>query len=82
MRPVKNELILFLNLIMETTLVVLYYDWLITLPDEIVKIWMGRWSGVTVCFLLNRYVPLLAYIPVAIGMFSPPWGRQASTRLL
>lgn len=55
------------------TTAILYFDYLVTLPDEIRRIWFSRFTGATVLFLLNRYVPIIGYIPILLSMVAPPW---------
>ncbi|TDL17545.1 hypothetical protein BD410DRAFT_794241 [Rickenella mellea] len=52
---------------------ILYYDYLATLPEEMRRIWTARFSGATLLFLLNRYIPVFGYIPVLYALFDPPW---------
>ncbi|KAF8590763.1 hypothetical protein K439DRAFT_1657135 [Ramaria rubella] len=55
--------------------VVLYFDWLLTLPLEIDRFWTSRVKGPTVLFLLNRYFPIVSLVPEMTayftGVFSP-----------
>lgn len=53
--------------------VLLYSDYVITLPDEIRRIWGARFTGATVLFLLNRYVPMVGYMVILTSLFHPPW---------
>ena len=57
---------------------ILYFDYLLTLTTEIRRIWTARFSGATLLFLLNRYVPLVGYIPVMVSLFDPPWSIEVS----
>lgn len=43
-------------------LVVVVYDWLLTLSDEIRLVWKRKLTGATVLFLLNRYTTLIMYV--------------------
>jgi Family of unknown function (DUF6533) len=56
-------------------LVVLYYDWLLTLWLEIDIFWKRRMTGPTVLFILNRYFPLVSLVPEMVayctGALSP-----------
>ncbi|KAI0310715.1 hypothetical protein OF83DRAFT_1178264 [Amylostereum chailletii] len=53
-------------------LVVLYYDHIITLPNEISRIWprFGSRSRPAFLFFLNRYVPFFGYIAVSAFSFT------------
>ncbi|KAF9000227.1 hypothetical protein BDQ17DRAFT_683281 [Cyathus striatus] len=48
--------------------VLLFYDWLITLDDEITYIWPSRWSSTKAIFLLNRYVNLGLQLAVEVHL--------------
>ncbi|ETW76079.1 hypothetical protein HETIRDRAFT_330400, partial [Heterobasidion irregulare TC 32-1] len=48
------------------SLVILYYDHLITLPAEVSRIWSRARSKPALWFFLNRYVPFLAHIIVVV----------------
>lgn len=45
-----------------TCLALLFYDYLLTLDDEIRCVWKRRFSGVTVTFLALRYGTLLCAV--------------------
>jgi len=51
--------------------VILYYDYIITLPGEIQFLWPPHnkqgWSMAT--WFLNRYIPLLGYLPTVLSYF-------------
>jgi Family of unknown function (DUF6533) len=51
----------------------LYYDYLLTLPQEIQFLWPphNKQGWFTLACLLNRYVPMIGVIPVAISYFFP-----------
>lgn len=44
----------------------LYYDYLITLPDEVQHFWFKRPTAVTVFFFLNRYLNLIGNVPLIL----------------
>jgi len=49
-------------------IVILFYDYLLTLNDEKQLIWsIKRFTVANVIFYLNRYVTLLGYIPILLG---------------
>ncbi|KAI9443927.1 hypothetical protein H4582DRAFT_1045945 [Lactarius indigo] len=49
-------------------LAILYYDYLLTLPLEIQYLWYPNKLGwFTVACLLNRYLPILGHIPLAVS---------------
>ncbi|KAF8513994.1 hypothetical protein BU17DRAFT_94856 [Hysterangium stoloniferum] len=49
---------------------ILYYDWLLTLPEEIDRYWRPKCTGPTILFFLNRYIPFIVFIPIMISYFS------------
>ncbi|KAI0290245.1 hypothetical protein BC826DRAFT_1106593 [Russula brevipes] len=53
--------------------VLLYYDYLLTLPREILYLWPphNKQGWFTAACLLNRYVPVLGHIPVVVSYFIP-----------
>ena len=52
-------------------LVMLYYDYLLTLPREIQFLWPphNRQSWFTLAFFLNRYIPIIGVLPIAVSYF-------------
>ncbi|TFY57578.1 hypothetical protein EVG20_g8490 [Dentipellis fragilis] len=42
-----------------SSLVLLFYDHILTFPDEVELIWRSRWSVSKVIFLMNRYIPYI-----------------------
>ena len=54
-------------------LVVLYYDYFLTLPREIMFLWPphNKQGWFTFGCLLNRYVPVLGTIPVVVSYLIP-----------
>jgi len=51
------------------TLVILYYDYVLTLHREIQFLWPphNKQGWFTIACLLNRYIPLLGYLPVVVS---------------
>jgi len=47
----------------------LYYDHLITFPEEIRKIWKHRLSFLNILFIINRYTTCFGYIPIVYFTF-------------
>ena len=41
---------------------ILIYDQLITLSDEVEHVWKRKWTGATLLFFLNRYATLFKTI--------------------
>ena len=54
----------------------LYYDWILTLPLEIRRVWASKFTFGTYLFFINRYVSVIAYIPIVLSLFNPPWDIQ------
>jgi len=50
----------------------LYYDHLITFPQEVRKIWKRRLSFLNVLFIINRYTTCFGYIPIMYFTFKSP----------
>ncbi|KAA1473562.1 hypothetical protein DENSPDRAFT_279792 [Dentipellis sp. KUC8613] len=59
--------------------VILYYDYLLTLPAEVRLFWFrsrrARWSWPSILFFLNRYAALLGHVPFIIEVFIFPANR-------
>jgi len=51
-------------------LVILVYDYMLTLPDEIQYFWAESWDITTVLFFFNRYLPMVVFGPVAAAFFT------------
>ncbi|KAI0078631.1 hypothetical protein K474DRAFT_1660250 [Panus rudis PR-1116 ss-1] len=62
------------------SLAILYYDWILTLPDEISLYWQRRCSFTSFLYFLNRYSSLIAHIPVAVQIYSPRLSIQTYVR--
>jgi len=54
-------------------LVMLYYDYLLTLPREIQFLWPphNKQGWFTLACLLNRYVPTIGLVPIVVSYFIP-----------
>ncbi|KAI0351648.1 hypothetical protein OH77DRAFT_1410658, partial [Trametes cingulata] len=55
---------------------ILYYDYILTLQDEVERYWGSKVSAISVLFFINRYLSLFAHIPVIIefyGTHSEMW---------
>ena len=52
-------------------LVIIFYDYFLTIDDEVERFWDRRPSMPTVLFFMNRYLPLLSIVPAALqeGLF-------------
>ncbi|KAF8994455.1 hypothetical protein BDQ17DRAFT_1366787 [Cyathus striatus] len=65
--------------VMVLLIVILFYDYFLTLPEEVERFWKTkRISWASTFFYLNRYLSLLGHIPVAFQIF---WESRASERL-
>ncbi|KAI0078632.1 hypothetical protein K474DRAFT_1770934 [Panus rudis PR-1116 ss-1] len=52
------------------SLTILYYDWLLTLPEEIRLFWKHKFSATSLLYYINRYASLLAHVPVGIEFYT------------
>ena len=54
-------------------LVMLYYDYFLTLPREIQFLWPphNKQGWFTLAFFINRYIPMIGILPVVISYFLP-----------
>ena len=57
--------------------VLLYYDFLLTLPDEVTHFWRPRKNLVKVLFLLLRYFSIFAHLPNT-AKFLATWSAEVS----
>lgn len=58
---------------------ILYYDWLLTLPDEIAHLWRvppSRRVLPMLCFFILRYVALIGHAVIAVEFFSLSVGAE------
>ncbi|KAI0062120.1 hypothetical protein BV25DRAFT_1825981 [Artomyces pyxidatus] len=58
----------------------LYYDHLITFPDEVARIWSRPFSRPSFLFYLNRYIPFFGNIAVSVFTFSDLASTDKSCR--
>lgn len=61
------------------SLVILFYDYMLTLPDEIELFWKAETSWVARFFLITRYFSLVGNIPIALQSYSD-WSTSVSAR--
>jgi len=54
-------------------LVILFYDWVLSLPDEVKYIWKAKLSGIKIAFLFNRYI-----LPIDILFAAYIWSGRAT----
>ena len=54
-------------------LVLLYYDYVLTLPREIQFLWPphNEQGWFTLAFFINRYIPIIGVLPIAVSYFVP-----------
>ncbi|EIN08183.1 hypothetical protein PUNSTDRAFT_134577 [Punctularia strigosozonata HHB-11173 SS5] len=58
----------------ETSSLALFaYEYLITLSEEIEKVWKQPWTSASILFMLNRYYTMLELLAVALISFNPAW---------
>jgi len=55
------------------SMVILYYDYMITLSREIQFLWPphNKQGWVTAAYLVNRYISVLGYLPLVVSFFIP-----------
>jgi len=72
---VDNELFIY-ECILVASFVVLYYDYILTLSDELDRYWVRRrkMTIATILFFLNRYLSIFGYMPFFISYFWPSSG--------
>ncbi|TCD62223.1 hypothetical protein EIP91_007202 [Steccherinum ochraceum] len=71
------DAIIFSNYFIVSAITLLYYDFLLTLSDEINLYWRGRqrwWTWAPILFILNRHLALAVHVPVVLLFFAqlPP----------
>ena len=68
----KDSAILFLGGLADF-LVILYYDYVLTLPQEIQFLWPphNKQGWFTLVCLSNRYIPMIGVLPVIISFLIP-----------
>ncbi|TBU39216.1 hypothetical protein BD309DRAFT_993908 [Dichomitus squalens] len=49
---------------------ILYYDFLLTFPEEVERYWTGVWSWASFFFFLNRYMSVVCYVPFAYEFYA------------
>ncbi|KAF9790362.1 hypothetical protein BJ322DRAFT_1104022 [Thelephora terrestris] len=57
----------------------LFYDYLLTLQDEIQYVWKGAKSWVFFLFLINRYMPMIYTIWAFVALDYPPYTEKLKT---
>ncbi|CCO37552.1 hypothetical protein BN14_11708 [Rhizoctonia solani AG-1 IB] len=58
---------------MLASFVFMVYDHLITLGEEVERVWKQEWTGATWLFLLNRYLTELQFIVNIVSFHDPYW---------
>ncbi|CAE6350188.1 unnamed protein product [Rhizoctonia solani] len=54
------------------------YDHMITLAEEVDRIWQREWTGATWLFVLNRYLTELQFIVNVVSFHHPHWTGKVS----
>lgn len=52
------------------SIALLFYDYFLTLPDEVRCVWKGKFTGVTVLFMINRYATIVYRTLMVIQLMS------------
>lgn len=60
-----------MSLVTQFASVLVLYDYLLTVSDEIQYVWMNKTSTATVIYYLNRYIIIFMALVDAVGFF--PW---------
>ncbi|KAI0045723.1 hypothetical protein FA95DRAFT_96548 [Auriscalpium vulgare] len=67
---------------------VLYYDFILTIADEIDVFWFPRrtadlreqrWTAVSLCFFFHRYLAIIGHAAVILEMLAPGLSEKATT---
>jgi len=56
--------------------VIFYYDFILTLPQEIKHIWSSKFNKVNLLVIALRYTTAIGYIPVLVLTFAPTFAEQ------
>ena len=66
-RPFVKRILLMIEAVL------LYYDYLLTLPDEVDRLWHRRpYSWASIVFFANRYIALLGHVPFVYSVYADP----------
>ncbi len=63
-------------------IVIFYYDFILTLPQEIKHIWSSKFNKVNLLVIALRYTTAIGYIPVLVLTFAPTFAEQVSELLM
>ena len=61
---------------------ILYFDYVITLNEEIRVIWSNPFSFAPLCYFVNRYIPLVFYVPILSLFHNPTWTKEVRSSQL
>ncbi|KLO14338.1 hypothetical protein SCHPADRAFT_814660, partial [Schizopora paradoxa] len=59
----------------------LYYDHLVTFPQEVEEFWKRKISFVSILFFVNRYATALGYIPIIYFIFWSPGNDEVNVEI-
>ncbi|KAF9457304.1 hypothetical protein BDZ94DRAFT_1326365, partial [Collybia nuda] len=62
--------------------VVLVYDHILTFSEEVERVWKKKITGVSILFLINRYVTPLLFIVIIDAFDDPIWTRSVCNRFV
>ncbi|KDN45038.1 hypothetical protein RSAG8_05211, partial [Rhizoctonia solani AG-8 WAC10335] len=62
---------------MLASFIFMVYDHMITLAEEVDRIWQREWTGATWLFALNRYLTELQFIVNLVSFHNPHWTGKA-----
>ena len=60
------------------TIVILYYDFLLTLKDEMHLFWKRKWGFITFLFFANRYFAAIVDTPFGLTYELSIWNSKVS----
>ncbi len=61
------------------TPVTFYYDFILTIPQEIKHIWSAKFKSVNVLIIALRYISAIGYIPILTFTFAPLFSSDSVT---
>lgn len=59
------------------SVVILFFDYFLTLDLEWENIWQRKWTCATLLFFINRYFPMLSYIAIIVSLHDPSWSEES-----
>lgn len=63
---------------MELIIAVFYYDFVLTIPEEVKYLWCSRFKIINLLVIALRYISAVGYIAVLMASFPPSASRSTS----